>query len=552
MMLPTRLRPFLAAISTALLLNACVEPVVKPSHPLVVQAPDSERGVVVTRIISNDTRLNEFFSQWNQFTVQRVDSEDKEIFVLDAVESGWSNTALFVGVLPAGDYEARSLRATDQHIYSSAWLQQVFPASLRRFHVDGARYTDLGALVYQSVHGPDRSSDFTMLYREEDHINTVALVDELFPTISARVTNKSALGWQHDDAAQEHELAPQLRQLIHAAAIPNGAPQAGPDGQILVPARLGQIHARDAQGHWQSYDTGFRFALHHVSHAAGVGYIASGESGLILHAEDLSGPWQVSPGGIKANGSTLGLFRNTDGYWYQALRVGEEASSLDWISLNQRTFGRTHHEMFRSRDIRQPQWSAVALPQQQAEWALQTDRFYLLATEDRLFRYQGDNTWAETGRAPHDRIALGDDGQLYAYTEGLVNRLGTLASGDGHTWHEAGQLYFTSLPQRLDGVEYVLARPPLSLNEASTTLPALEAALFTRTGTNTAWQKTIPVPPACTLEASLHVLHQQLWARCSETQLYRLAQEDWILEWQPALDAQLFRQHRIEQTAYQL
>ncbi|GAB4184858.1 MAG: hypothetical protein Tsb002_08190 [Wenzhouxiangellaceae bacterium] len=515
------------------------------THPLLVDGPDDDRGVAALRVIINASQLSEFFPNWNRLVVQQVATG--KLYSLQAVESGWSSTALLVGVLPEGIYRTRLLRAVDGHSYSSAWRSAATPPSLPHFAVTGGQLTDLGALVYQPLAGDSRSQPQSLIYRDSDRISVAAVIAELFPRLHRAITATAVSHWLDEDPTIPATLPPRLQTRIHAAATISGPLNTGLDGEVLLPARMGQIHARSASGHWRTYDTGLRLALHHVALLPDGQYMATGESGIILTAPKLSGPWQLSPG-PRANASALRLIQldqhaSSNG-WYQLTRIGHEDTVVDdWLLRSEARAGVVKSLLYYTpAPLTQPDWRELNAPDNaNGVFHLQADRIHYRSNEG-LYQYDPDHrNWSAIDAPPFTHYQLLGMDSAVAYDARFRDLpLRMAVYRDGHNWQTLDGIFPSSLPVRHGQGFYVVARASLTLGSGET-VPELGAQLYFNDLNQAKWWPLITMPELCTLQARLYSLHNAVWAQCAGSQIFRFSKNGWILEWQPELETADFQ-----------
>lgn len=316
------------ALLAALLLAGCVT-VARAPDPLET-APAANESAVVVSVTGNSAQV----AAIDEIELTRVTPADANLtekYVLRRKVEGLSrDTSLFIGVVPAGEYELTTLRdnSTRQFLNLSATMRRM----VGRFAVRDGKPADLGRLVMTPV-------------------NTRVVVGR-----SARVTSNDAIlkrfapdyGRLFAGAATDAWTAPRPdddRVEEYAMQRPVGFnnPVELADGTIIAGSRLGTVLIRMPGGQWHAARSE---GLDSLFGAAPVDrpdarLVAVGEFGTLLRLDPKSNRLLPIDAGDLPPGNLLFVTGNDQAGWYLAHQRGSEVT------------------VFRSPRIEAGQWSAL-------------------------------------------------------------------------------------------------------------------------------------------------------------------------------------------------
>ena len=240
-MLSTRLtrwlRPALPFIA-ALLLGAC-NTVTRAPDP-IKDAPRADAATVIVSITANTTLVRGF----NNLIVQQVTPSGAqkagEQHALNQIAPGLSrDTALFVGMLPEGEYEFAHFSDTtsNRRIDLGAGSREL----IGRFKVARGQTVDLGRLVLTPV------SVKVVIGRSVKITSNKPLIDRYAPEYATLFKNGTVAGWSGPRHADDNVEA-------FALSRPVGFdhPVEADDGTLLGASRLGSVILRTPKAQWRA------------------------------------------------------------------------------------------------------------------------------------------------------------------------------------------------------------------------------------------------------------------------------------------------------------
>lgn len=235
-----------------LFLSGCVTaPVPYNSSPKEFSAIPETHGVVVFQNVNTDSRIHPNMYGWTSFRASRLGGPtdwlkkgEKEPLKYAVYPDYFAipGTALWVGVLPAGNYLAEDFYSWFNNGQYYGHMSAPVPDSLASFRIEAGKVTLLDTYLYNglvdtftmaNVASPDKLLDHAM---------------QIHPKLMASVDTNSPLGFP-----QSVEDEPEkTREAFAKWASVHGPAVFGPEGRIYRPSRMGRILERSARGEWRS------------------------------------------------------------------------------------------------------------------------------------------------------------------------------------------------------------------------------------------------------------------------------------------------------------
>ncbi|NHZ33856.1 hypothetical protein [Massilia rubra] len=353
----------------------------------LARVPKAEEGTVVVSVSTNLVTVLDMVS----VNVRRLGApgegktaapgENADIYVIGQVAPALAfDSAVFVGVLPAGDYQMVEVRMKPYFLQTVDELvgwrittqTTVTPTigSKRRdlfgtFTVLPGQTVDLGRTVITPL------NKATIMGRSALHTDNRQLLERKSPPHARLLDRDAAPGWTtarlEDDVAETIAL----RRPVGAGCFSEY-----PDGRIAAAAKMGAVLLRSATGEWSSVQGKDLNSLACVLPVAlpNATLIGVGEANTIVRlAPGATTLTPVAPGNLP-NGNLIYVAGNERAGWYITLHSNELLS------------------VFHARDIDSGNWKQVtSLPLkkdfwwgQSGFWPWRTERGFGFAVEDSL------------------------------------------------------------------------------------------------------------------------------------------------------------------------
>ncbi len=294
------------------------------------QAPAANESVVAVTITGNTSQV----TAMDALAVLRSplpDGSSGGRFILRQMVPGLArDTALFVGVLPAGEYQLERLDnyQTQRYLLISATMNE----RLGRFRVVAGEATDLGRLIItpvntsvivgRSVRVPDNMALMTRFVPEELHF------------FQGNVNHGWIAPRGPRDIAEEYALS----RPVGADGLLEF-----PDGRVVAGSRLGSVLMRDRNARWHVIGSDVLQSVLSVvpSDRDDACLFAVGEFDTILRLPRWDGRMQVVDAGNLPPGNLFFIDGNDRDGWYVGLQHANEVQLLhsaalehgDWKSL---------------------------------------------------------------------------------------------------------------------------------------------------------------------------------------------------------------------------
>jgi len=384
--------------------------------------PKAGESVVAVTVTDNTSRAGAF----TFMNVQRVVAGESrpETYVLRLVAPGLSrDTALFIAVLPAGEYEFASFSTGTQILNLTPGGRQL----LGRFTARDGKPVDLGRLVATPV------NTSVLVGRSARVTSNVALMRRFAPEQARLFEGEVLPGWNGP-------RAPEDRVEEYALGRPVGAdnPVEAADGRIVAASRIGSVLVRSPQGRWGALRSE---GLESILYAAP----ADLPDARILAAGEFNTLLRQPPGVPRLVAIDTGDLPPGN-----LLYVGG-SDALGWYVAHQRG---TEISIFRSAKLDAGQWQAIRKENAEASIWSGPNRFWIwsaprglgYALSEGVIRFLdfGSGAWTER-KAPNNHrlngIAPNPDGTLGILTSpgggfgGIFAGL-YLSKDEGATWQE--------------------------------------------------------------------------------------------------------------------
>ncbi|MFM2118918.1 MAG: hypothetical protein RL722_386 [Pseudomonadota bacterium] len=476
----------LLAGAAALLLSACANQTITRVADPLKEAPKADESPVVLSITANTAQISGF----DTITLERVQAVDAAASaagpasaqrpppadrrVLSQILPGLSrDTSVFVGALPAGDYEFISLRSERDRRFLD--LAQESRKRLGRFHVEARQPVDLGRLVVTPV------NTSVIVGRSGLVADNRELLQRFSPD-HARLLAGAVPGWLQPRGEND-------KVEDYARLRPVGA--AGPlemaDGRIVAASRLGSVLERNAGGSWRVISSG---RLESILHALPVDrpdtrLIAVGELGTLLRLSHDSDRFEPIPPGDLPPGNLLFIAGNDRQGWYL---VHQNASTIRLLRSDRLENGQW--QTLRTESVAFSLWSGA-----NAFWSWATPGGLAYAvSEGRLhFLDFASGQWTERSapnKARFVQITADPEATLGALTSPGGGFAGVFAStwfsrDDGQSWKEVKSEFNVKVapPRRLPGGRLLMVGGVFS-----------DPELHASDDEGKTWQKVSPFP----------------------------------------------------------
>lgn len=389
------------------------------------EPPKANESAVVVSVTGNTTQIASIDSI-ELTRVSPAESGVTENFFLRRKGLNLSrDTTLFIGVLPAGEYEFSTMRdsQTQQHLNLSQGMRRI----IGRFVVRDGKPADLGRLILTPV-------NFGVVVGRSTRVATNTPILERFaPEYASIFTRSTSSAWVSG-------RLPEDRVEEYAMERPVGVndPRELSDGTIAAGTRLGTVLLRRPDGRWSAVRSDGLESLLNVMPAnlPNAKLLAVGEFGAMLRLDPASKRLVQIDRGNLPPGNLLFIGGDNKAGWYLAHQRGSEVT------------------LFRSPVLEAGQWTAIRTASVQGNFWTGTSSFWIWNTarglafatsEGGIHWLDFETTTWKTSKAPDDRRISGVSpnpngslGILAAGSSGLGGVFASLlVSGDeGQTWQE--------------------------------------------------------------------------------------------------------------------
>lgn len=211
--------------------------------------PRPGESVVALSITGNTAQV----TAMDEITVRRTDipagSNVQVLYTLRQVAPGLSrDTAMFVGVMPAGQYELS--RFTNQQTRRFLALSDGMRANIGGFAVKDGRPVDLGRLIVTPV------NEKVVVGRSSGVSSNLPLLKHFSPQHARFFEGEVASGWM---AGRNRDDQVEAYALLRPVGADN--PVQLPDGSVVAASRLGSLLVRSPAGRWTRIGSDVRESL---------------------------------------------------------------------------------------------------------------------------------------------------------------------------------------------------------------------------------------------------------------------------------------------------
>ena len=383
--------------------------------------PKAGESVVAATVTDNTSRAGAF----STMSVQRMVAGETrhETFVLRRVENLSRDTALFIAVLPAGEYEFSSFSTQNQILTLNPGAREL----IGRFTARDGKPVDLGRLITTPVNTQ------VLVGRSARVSSNVELMRRFAPQQARLFEGEVLPGWNGP-------RTPYDRVEEYALSRPVGAdsPIEAGDGRIVAASRIGSVLVRSPQGRWGVLRSE---GLESILYAVPVNL----PNALILAAGEFNTLLRQPPGVPRLVPIDTGDLPPGN-----LLYVGG-SDALGWYVAHQRG---TEITIFRSAKLEAGQWQAIRKESSEASIWSGPNRFWIWSTQHGLgyalsegvirFLDFDNGAWREH-KAPNNHrlngVAVNPDNTLGILTSpgggfgGIFAGL-YLSKDEGETWQE--------------------------------------------------------------------------------------------------------------------
>jgi len=370
------MKRLVGAVLLCVALSGCVT-VARAPMP-TTQAPTANEGIVVVSVTTNSGQV----SQFDSIHLARVsdasksDSGTTSKHILEQVSKGLArDTAVFVGVLPVGEYAFD--RFSDDDTRQFLQLKEKSRETLGTIKVRAGTLSDLGRVIVTQV-------NFNVLVGRSAAVRSnKELVTRVVPAMAKYYEGPTDAGWVR--ALGNNDLAEK-----YASDHPVGAQSLAElrNGEVAAASRMGTILLRNEKGRWQRISSGNPESILWIApyESDGSRLLAVGEFNTLLRLDQAGKLHPVDVGDLPF-GNLLFFDGSRSSGWFAAVQRGADVSLF-----HSPTFPPTTWKPLRSEKVGQDFWSG---PLQ--FWAWRTSKGFAYAvSEGRIEMYDyATGTWSQ-------------------------------------------------------------------------------------------------------------------------------------------------------------
>lgn len=492
---------------------------------LQLAAPDSVRiippgdGFVVVRVTSNARQLAKYISDWKFLHIYaykdptRIGSRNNtQFYELPAYHDPFAKSPLFIGFLPPGTYRVANLYGWSGGTITRTLVAPA-DATLGAFQVQADKIADLGTLIYQpNLQGV---AEQYFVARVENSESLVPFVQNYFYMKAGRFTANTGGPWLANTVQSANDA---LAKSAGDAVLPTGNFCFSSNGSAVVPAALGRLLVRSADGDWSVHDTGHTGAVLAATTLPDGRYMAGGEGGFLVVGDPSGNSWKNIKGfGSNKNIDALGVA--ADGTLYAATSEpvpsspggpGSAGAAFVLSILARAPASEKWQEIKRFKFIHvgRDDYKQVAIDD---------GHVYVLNPDDKLWVYStADHVWHAYST---DAIKLYPTvgGALFASYSGLVDL--AVSHDSGATWQQI---------KNSDNVQFLASDGKALLfmgrhydRDSNKKVSNLSTAIF-RTLDGTKWTKLAEIPDDCRYWAGIAGHGDDMWLVCNNGTIGRI------------------------------
>lgn len=287
------------------------------------RAPHANEGVVIVSVTSNSAAVGQFDAiQLIPVKDPKTDTGSKEFHVLNQATRGLSrDTALFIGIMPVGDYQLE--RFIDHDVGKFLKLGEGGVKLLGTVRVQAGKLNDMGRLVITQL------NHRVLVGRSAAVISNQELLRRAKPEMAAEYDRPVTPGWiqamPKEDIAERYAFT----HPIGAASL-----KELPNGEMAAATRMGTVLVRGADGRWRNVSSGRLESLLWVKpyESKQTRLLAVGEFNTLLQM-DAAGKLHSMSAGNLPFGNILFLDGSNSAGWFVALQRGDETTLFESASL---------------------------------------------------------------------------------------------------------------------------------------------------------------------------------------------------------------------------
>lgn len=439
-------RSVLLAAGAALMLALAGCQTVNTAPPPARAEPQATQGVAVVSITGNTARV----AQFDSITVRRLQSVNphpgapREMHILQQVAPGLArDTALFIGVLPPGEYVFERLSSGQQFI----GLGENSQKAIGSFTIVAQQTSDLGRLVVTPL------NTRVIVGRSEMVQSNAQFIRRFSPENAKPFAGVVNAGWNRARSKDD---------LVEAYALtrPTGADALTelPDGEAAAASRVGTILLRNKDGRWRAARTGSLESLLWLKpvELPDAKLIAVGEFNTIVRLDHQGKVSRIDAGDLPP-GNLVFVDGETRAGWFIALQSGRKLTLFRSPTLDGGKW-----TVVREEDVGMSFWSGA---NQFWAWSTKSGFAYAVSAGDLRYFDYATQAWTER-KAPNNSrlvsVAPSANGALGILTSpggGFAGVFATmyLSRDNGATWSEIKSPFNVKVaPPRLTGDGKVL------------------------------------------------------------------------------------------------
>lgn len=249
-------------------------------------------GVVLLKVVGVQP-LGAFNAKWGSLRLQ--DKSTGRVEELQDTAPAPAGFSLFMGSLPAGEYEIVGLNASGAGVAAFGLIpalvimaatsdNQELQSKLSGFTVKAGQMTNLGSLVTSIPEAKGQSMKIAVLGGEAGRASAL---DSVQPQAKQRLVGMPASIWM----AGVQDRVEDAQAIVREHARPTAAPVLARDGRVLLGTAAGMIHARSSTGAWSSMSVGSMDTIRYVRTLDDGRIVAGGDGGAYFLNDGKSGGW---------------------------------------------------------------------------------------------------------------------------------------------------------------------------------------------------------------------------------------------------------------------
>lgn len=301
----------------AALVAGCAAPVTVAGNPLA-KPPGADESVVAVSVTGNTGQVTALDSVRVRRLSPVAAGQQPGEYILSRVAAGMArDTSLFVGTVPAGDYEVSRFENAETRRYLD--LSPTMRDRIGHFRMVAGQPADLGRLILTPV-------NFNVVVgRSVKVADNKLLLERFAPQYAQLFTNSTATAWVAGRSANDKVEEYAFTGPVGASALVEQT-----DGRVVTASRLGVVLERAKDGRWRAITSPGIETLMDVLpvQRPDARLVAVGEFSTLLRlAPGASEMERIAPGNLPT-GNLLFVAGNDQAGWYLLQQAGVSVQLL--------------------------------------------------------------------------------------------------------------------------------------------------------------------------------------------------------------------------------